>query len=184
MIRALMASPKATNLFKRAIIESDPQMYPLEERTVSRDVVGAYALSKLNCTDVACARGASLAAILAASAATVSNTPNMDSRVPATPFSPNIDGTWVKGDWSALIATDSLPNNVDTLIGNPSSHTKLSPRHRNTRSCTPSLFGISNSITRRMVPIRPFRIHRGFKSSHHLRTASIRIRPHRPRHSS
>lgn len=117
MIRALMASPKATNLFKRAIIESDPQMYPLEERTVSRDVVGAFALSQLNCSDVTCARGKSLTDILAATAQTQSITPNMDPRVPVTPFSPTIDGTWVQGDWSALIASNSLPNNVDTLIG-------------------------------------------------------------------
>ena len=113
MIRALMASPKATNLFKRAIIESDPQMYPLEERTVSRDIVGSFALSQLNCSDVTCARGKSLSDILAATAQTQTTTPSMD----VTPFSPTIDGTWVKGDWSSLIASNSLPNNVDTLIG-------------------------------------------------------------------
>ena len=117
MIRALMASPKATNLFKRAIIESDPQMYPLEERTVSRDIVGPFALSQLNCSDVTCARGKSLSDILAASAQTQITTPSMDPRVPVTPFSPTIDGTWVKGDWSTLIASNSLPNKVDTLIG-------------------------------------------------------------------
>jgi carboxylesterase type B len=117
MIRALMASQKASGLFKRAIIESDPQMYPLEYRTVSRDIVGAFALEQLNCSDVACVRSKNLTDILAASAATQATTPNLDPRVPVTPFSPAIDGTWVKGDWSALIASNSLPNNVDLLIG-------------------------------------------------------------------
>lgn len=183
MIRALMASPKATNLFKRAIIESDPQMFPLEQRTVSRDIVGSFALSQLNCTDVACARGKNLSDILAASASTQTTTPNMDPRVPVTPWSPTIDGTWVKGDWSALIATNSLPNAVDTLIGNISPCTKVTFRHSNTRSCATSVLSISNPPPSSLVPVHPLRLHRRLPRSNNRHCSPIRPRPHRPRHS-
>jgi carboxylesterase type B len=117
MIRALMSSPKAANLFKRAIIQSDPQNYPLESRNVSENIVGSYALSQLGCSDVACARALSLDEIVAATEQTSQNGPGLDLSVPVTPLSPTIDGTWVKGDFSALIASGSLPMKVDVLMG-------------------------------------------------------------------
>ena len=117
MIRALMASPKAANLFKRAIIQSDPQNYPLESRNVSENIVGSYALSQLGCSDVACARALSLDEIVAATEQTSQNAPGLDPSVPITPLSPTIDGTWVKGDFSALIASGSLPMEVDVVMG-------------------------------------------------------------------
>jgi carboxylesterase type B len=123
LIRALMSSPKAKNLFKRAIIESDPQMYPLENRTISRDTVGAYSLSLLGCSDVACARGKSAADIVAATSQTQAVAPSLNpNAVPSAPLSPTIDGTFVLGDFSQLISTDSLPMEVDLLMGtsNPS----------------------------------------------------------------
>ena len=118
MIRALMAAPKAKGLFKRAIIESDPQMYPIETRSISRDVVGAFALNQLGCSNVTCARGKSIADILAAQQVTQVTTPATNFSVPVTPFSPTIDGMWVTGDFSAMISSNSLPNKVDILIGN------------------------------------------------------------------
>ena len=117
MIRALMSSPKAKNLFKRAIIQSDPQSYPLETRSVSRDIVGAYALSQLGCSNVACARALSVSQIVAATAQVAAVAPTLDLSVPVTPLSPTIDGTWVQADFSDLIATGSLPVEVDVLMG-------------------------------------------------------------------
>jgi carboxylesterase type B len=117
MIRALMASPKAKNLFKRAIIQSDPQNYPLEARTVSQGIVGAYALSQLGCSTVECARGLSVSQIVSATTTVNNNGPYLDPSVPFTPLSPAIDGTWVQGDWTTLIQSGSLPNQVDVIMG-------------------------------------------------------------------
>lgn len=117
MVRALMSSPKAKNLFKRAIIQSDPQNYGFETRNVSQGIVGSYALGQLGCSDVACARALSLSDIVAATEQTESAGPGLDPSVPVTPLSPTIDGTWVQGDFSALIATGSLPMKVDLLMG-------------------------------------------------------------------
>src|SRR5436309_2879497 len=108
MIRALMSSQKSTNLFKRAIIQSDPQNYPLETRSVSQGIVGTFALSQMGCTNVACARSLSLAQIVAATEQTTESAPSLDLSVPITPLSPTIDGTWVQGDFSKLISTGSL----------------------------------------------------------------------------
>lgn len=117
MIRALMASPKAKNLFKRAIMQSDPQNYPLEARNVSQGIVGAYALSLLDCTTVECARGLSVSQIVSATTTVNANGPYLGAAVPVTPLSPAIDGTWVEGDFTALIKSGSLPNQVDVIMG-------------------------------------------------------------------
>jgi carboxylesterase type B len=117
MIRALMSSPKAKNLFRRAILQSDPQDYPLESRNISRDVVGANVLSTLGCTNVACVRGKSLADIMAATAQVCNVGMSLDPMVPVTPLSPTIDGTWVQGDFSQLIYTGSLPVRADIILG-------------------------------------------------------------------
>ena len=117
MIRALMSSPKAKGLFKRAIIQSDPQSYPLESRSVSQNIVGSFALSQLGCNNVACARALSLSEIISATQQTTVKGPGLDPSVPVTPLSPTIDGTWVEGDFSALIASNSLPNSVDVIMG-------------------------------------------------------------------
>jgi carboxylesterase type B len=117
MIRALMASPKAKGLFVRAIIQSDPQSYPLENRTISQTVVGEYALSQMGCTTLSCAQGLSLSAIVAATSLVANVAPDLNPAVPITPLSPTIDGTWVAGDWSALIASGDLPNAVDVIMG-------------------------------------------------------------------
>lgn len=117
MIRALMSSPKAKNLFKRAIIQSDPQSYPLESRNVSQNIVGAYTLSQLGCSNVACARALGLSQIVAVTAQVAAVAPTLDLSVPVTPLSPTIDGTWVQADFSDLIATGSLPVEVDVLMG-------------------------------------------------------------------
>lgn len=117
MIRALMASPKAKKLFKRAIIQSDPQNFGLETRNVSRDIVGTFALSQLGCTNVACARGLSVSQIVSATSQTAEIAPGLDLSVPITPLSPTIDGDWVQGDFSDLIASGSLPVEVDLLMG-------------------------------------------------------------------
>jgi carboxylesterase type B len=117
MIRALMSSPKAKNLFKRAILQSDPQSYPLESRNVSQGIVGAYALSQLGCTTVECARSLTLSDIVAATLETDEVAPSLNLAVPVTPLSPTIDGTWVEGDFSELIASGSLPVEVDVVMG-------------------------------------------------------------------
>jgi carboxylesterase type B len=130
MIRALMSSPKAKNLFKRAIIESDPQMYPLENRTISRDTVGAYALSLLGCSNVACARGKSAADIVAATSQVQAVGPSLNpDAVPAAALSPTIDGTFVRGDFSDLISTGSLPMEVDVLLGTSNPSASLTVRN-------------------------------------------------------
>lgn len=117
MIRALMASPKAKGLFKRAIMQSDPQNYGLETRSVSQGIVGAYALGQLGCTTVECARGLSISQIVSATGTTAVNAPGLDPSVPITPLSPTIDGTWVKGDFSDLINSGNLPSEVDVIMG-------------------------------------------------------------------
>jgi len=117
MIRALMASQKAKNLFIRAILQSDPQNYPLEARNISQGIVGAYALSQLGCTTVECARGLSVSQIVSATTAVSNNGLSLNPAVPVTPLSPAIDGTWVAGDFTALIQSGSLPNQVDVIMG-------------------------------------------------------------------
>jgi carboxylesterase type B len=117
MIRALMASRKAKNLFIRAILQSDPQNYPLEARNISQGIVGAYALSQLGCTTVECARGLSVSQIVSATTAVSNNGLSLNPAVPVTPLSPAIDGTWVAGDFTALIQSGSLPNQVDVIMG-------------------------------------------------------------------
>ena len=117
MIRALMSSQKSKKLFRRAIIQSDPQNYPLETRNVSQGIVGTFALSQMGCTNVACARSLSLAQIVAATEQTASIGPGLDLSVPVTPLSPTIDGNWVSGDFSHLISTGSLPMQVDLMMG-------------------------------------------------------------------
>lgn len=117
MIRALMSSPKAKNLFIRAIIQSDPQSYPLETRNVSQGIVGAYALSQLGCTTVECARSLSLSEIVTATVETAAVAPSLNLAVPVTPLSPTIDGTWIRGDFSELISSGSLPVEVDIVMG-------------------------------------------------------------------
>jgi carboxylesterase type B len=117
MIRALLSSPKAQYLFTRAIIQSDPQVYPLEARSVSQGIVGAYALSVLGCTSVECAQNASLASIVAATTQVSNNGPFLAPTVPITPLFPAIDGTWVKGDFSELISSGGLPVEVDLIMG-------------------------------------------------------------------
>jgi carboxylesterase type B len=125
MIRALMASPKAKGLFKRAILQSDPQSYPLETQSVSENVVGSYALGLLGCSTVECARGLSVSAIVSASDQTLQDGPGLNLSVPVTPLMPTIDGTWVAGDWSALAASGSLPVQVDVVMGKCSSSSTL-----------------------------------------------------------
>jgi carboxylesterase type B len=117
LIRALMASPKAKGLFNRAILQSDPQYYPIENRTISEGIVGQYALSQIGCTTLECAQAASVATLVAATEATAANCPFINVDIPVTPLSPTIDGTWVAGDWSALIASNSLPNAVPVIMG-------------------------------------------------------------------
>ena len=117
MIRALMASPKAKGLFIRAIIQSDPQSYPLENRTISQGVVGQYALSQMGCTTLSCAQGLSVSELVSVTSLVENVAPALNPAVPVTPLSPTIDGTWVAGDWSALIASGDLPNAVDVIMG-------------------------------------------------------------------
>jgi carboxylesterase type B len=117
MIRALMASPKAKGLFTRAILQSDPQNYPLENRTISQSIVGEYALSQMGCTTLSCAQGLDVSEIVAVTSLVSTACTTLNPAVPITPLSPTIDGTWVEGDWSALIASGSLPNKVDVLMG-------------------------------------------------------------------
>jgi carboxylesterase type B len=77
MIRALMASPKAKGLFVRAILQSDPQSYPLENRTISQSVVGEYALSQMGCTTLSCAQGLSLSVSVAATSLVAEVAPDL-----------------------------------------------------------------------------------------------------------
>ena len=117
MIRALMSSQKAKYLFRRGILQSDPQNYPFESRAISRDVIGADALSILGCSDVTCARGKSISDIVAATTQVNANGMYLNAMVPVTPLCPTIDGTWIQDDFSNLIASNSLPNPVDVIMG-------------------------------------------------------------------
>ena len=117
MIRALMSSPKAKALFVRAILQSDPQDYPFENRTISRDVIGANVLSQLGCSNVACARSKAVSDIVAATTQISQTGMSLNPMVPITPLSPTIDGTWIQGDFSRLISTGALPNSVDVIMG-------------------------------------------------------------------
>jgi carboxylesterase type B len=117
MIRALMSSPKAKNLFRRGILQSDPMDFPLESRSISRDVVGANVLSQIGCSTVECARAQSVESLVNAGTQVCAVGLSLDPLVPITPLSPTIDGTWIAGDFSQLIASNSLPNRVDIILG-------------------------------------------------------------------
>ena len=117
MIRALMASPKAKNLFTRAIMQSDPQNYPFETRNVSQGIVGAYALSQLGCSTLQCAQGLNDTQLVEATYQVNNAGPFLNPAVPIPPLSPTIDGTWVAGDWSALVASKKLPVTASVIMG-------------------------------------------------------------------
>lgn len=117
MIRALMVSPKAKGLFKRAILQSDPMNYPIENRTISCDIIGAAVLSSLGCSDVACARALPVSQLVSATEEICSTGMSLNPMVPVTPLMPTIDGTWVSSDWSEAIESDSLQSEVDVIMG-------------------------------------------------------------------
>ena len=117
MIRALMVSPKAKGLFKRAILQSDPMNYPIENRTISCDIIGAAVLSSLGCSDVTCARALPVSQLVSATQEICSTGMSLNPMVPVTPLMPTIDGTWVSSDWSEAIESDSLQSEVDVIMG-------------------------------------------------------------------
>lgn len=138
-----MASPKAKNLFARAIMQSDPQNYPFETRNVSQGIVGAYALSQLGCSTVECAQGLSVSQLVAATDQVNNVAPFLNPAVPIPPLAPTIDGTWVAGDWSALVASGTLPVTVPVIMGMFPSQL-YSPTGTVANEATPQIFDISS----------------------------------------
>lgn len=138
-----MASHKARNLFIRAIMQSDPQNYPFETRNVSQGIVGAYALSQLGCSTVECARGLNDSQLVEATDQVNNVGPFLNPAVPIPPLSPTIDGTWVAGDWSALVAIRKLPVTVPVIMGMVSISTVLIVGTL-ANEVTPQIFDISS----------------------------------------
>lgn len=119
IVRALMSSPSASGLFKRAILQSDAEAYGFNKRSVSNDKITSQFLNALDCADKACVKSKSVSDILQAQAQTLSLalTSGDLSINNAYPLGPVIDGALISADYSSLLSSGTLPNKVDLLIG-------------------------------------------------------------------
>lgn len=119
LIRAILASSKATGLINNAIFQSDPQNFGFNERAVSNGYTGALARQLLNCNDVKCLRQKTVAELLSAEASIITSAATTTNFAvnKAYPFGPNIDNNILYKDYSAALADGSLANKVDTITG-------------------------------------------------------------------
>ncbi|KAA8913799.1 hypothetical protein TRICI_003107 [Trichomonascus ciferrii] len=121
MVRYLLNSNRANNLFTRAIIQSDPQCYGPSEKSVSQNILSAALLKATNCDSVDCLRALSLEKLISAEMqiftsvymGQVDGVTNINF-----PISPNVDGDYIKSDLSETLGQNhNVVNPVDIIIG-------------------------------------------------------------------
>lgn len=97
MVRALLGTQAADDLFSQAIIASDPQNYGAGSAK-TQNVLGEYVLRQLKCTTLACARKASASSLLEASENAFANVPTSHSNIPnGEPWRPML-GSYIAGN--------------------------------------------------------------------------------------
>lgn len=121
IIRALMSIAGTRGLFNKAIIQSDPAAFGFTKREVSRDTITKQFLSYTNCTNKACLKNTPLSNIVDAQLQTLAwmstaSKTNLEINA-AYPFGPVIDSSLITKDYSAHLASGTLPNQVDMIIG-------------------------------------------------------------------
>jgi carboxylesterase type B len=117
MIRALLTSPRASNKFVRAILQSDPQNYDANYQNVSRGVLSPYLDQLVGCSSSStqCLRSLPIDAILAAEInANITLLPGVNT---IYPFGPNIDNEFISTRFGVAVEEGTLQNNVDIILG-------------------------------------------------------------------
>lgn len=92
MVRALLTTPSAQDLFNNAVLVSDPQDYDLSSKQDNNDL-GQYGLSLLNCSidAIHCARNKTASQILTATTEAYVQVPPQNARIsPGTPWRPMV----------------------------------------------------------------------------------------------
>ncbi|KAK9257355.1 Carboxylesterase [Lipomyces tetrasporus] len=118
MIRALLSTTQTAGMFTRAILMSDPMGYGFNKRSTSVNLITGMIYNATGCSNIACMRSLSLTDILAAQAAVVSNGHGTYPEINyAQPFSPVIDSTLIKKDFSTYVEKGNLPIQVSMIVG-------------------------------------------------------------------
>lgn len=118
MVRYLINSNRASGLFSRAILQSDPQFFGPQKKNISQDILGKFLLEKTDCDSVDCLRQLETKDILEAQAKVLDgmfSDKQFDGIANKNfPISPNLDGDFIKSD---LTQTQKVENPVDLIVG-------------------------------------------------------------------
>lgn len=138
MVRALLTTPAADNLFSHAVIVSDTADYGLSE-IVDNNALGEYAMGQLNCdvSDISCAREASADDVLSATFAAYSDIPQTNPSINAgTPWRA-MKGAYVTGSIEKGVKS-SIPMIMTTVANEAGSATAdyFDPSYTNTTELT------------------------------------------------
>jgi carboxylesterase type B len=117
MIRALLGTQAADDLFSQAIIASDPQNYGASSAK-TQNILGASVLSQLKCTTLACARQASASNVLDASETAFADVPTSNSNIPVgEPWRPML-GLHIAGDVQKDASVGPKRNIIFSTVSN------------------------------------------------------------------
>lgn len=119
LVRTLLMTPAASGMFARAIMQSDPMAYGLNNETAMASLSATF-LSRLGCSDddTTCLLSASIDDVLSAQSYINANAAYLPAVNPTYPWGPNEDNYVVAGDYAATLASGSSPvNNVDAIMG-------------------------------------------------------------------
>lgn len=117
MVRALLGTQSADDLFAQAIIASDPQNYGAGT-VKTQNILGASVLSQLKCTTIACARQASASSLLEASEAAFGDVPTFNSNIPVgEPWRPMV-GSYIAGDVQRNASVGPKRNIILSTVAN------------------------------------------------------------------
>lgn len=119
MVRALLATPTATSLFTKVILQSDPLNYGMSPMRITGELQGEYyAMGALaSCSDMTCFKAVSVADLLSAEVTLLTSAPDPSNGVPISPvIRPSYGTSSLPND-----PTSSLYYNVGALTITPSS---------------------------------------------------------------
>ncbi|PWN19047.1 alpha/beta-hydrolase [Microstroma glucosiphilum] len=124
MVRALLGTPAADDLFSQAIIASDPENYGASS-VKTQNVLGDSVLLQLWCSTLSCARKASASKVLEASEIAFSTAHTFHSNIPAgEPWRPML-GSYISGDVQKnasagpkrKVIFSTVPNEAGAVVG-------------------------------------------------------------------
>ncbi|PWN50623.1 alpha/beta-hydrolase [Violaceomyces palustris] len=123
MIRSLLETPSASNLFRNAILHSDTANYG-DSTSDQSNALGAYVMDQLGCYDLGCLRNQSSEDLLQASYSAYSSLPASDGSYPqGEPWRP-VKGSYLTGDvdspfggFSKPMILSTVRNEAGSLIG-------------------------------------------------------------------